>query len=174
MDSGHAEPRVAELFRNGVSRRRVDPPLRPRQRTRRRAARCRRLPARDLLVSLEGVPVAKSVHAVQTRLPRLALVDLELLPVVALGRDQGAASYQAARIVAHRHLPRAAALGGRALQPNAPAPVVARGTCSPPPGAARTPPPGAAPSRRAGPSPAPASPDRARRCGPRSSRTRGW
>ena len=75
------------------------------------------------------------MHAVQARLARLALVDLELLPVAALGRDQGAATHQAARlveqralrVVAHRHLARAPALGRRALQPDARTPIVARG-----------------------------------------------
>ena len=80
VDSGHAEPRVSEFFCNGPSRRRVDPPPRPRQRAPRRATRRRCVPARDLLIPLEGVPVSKSMHAVKTRLPRLALVDLELLP----------------------------------------------------------------------------------------------
>ena len=76
------------------------------------------------------VSMPKSVHAVQARLPRLALVDLELLPVVAPRRDQGAATHLAPRLVeqlplpgvAHRHLPRTATLGDRALEPDTPAP----------------------------------------------------
>ena len=65
----------------------------------------------------------------------LTLVYLQLLPVVAVRRDERAAPHQPARLVqqsplrrvAHRHLARAAALGGRALQADAVAPVVARG-----------------------------------------------
>ena len=75
---------MAEFPCDGLARRGVDPPPRPRERSPRRAARRRRLPTRDLFVPLEGIRVSKSVHAVQARVPCLALVDLQLLLVGAL------------------------------------------------------------------------------------------
>jgi len=112
---------MAEFPGYGLPRVPIDPPLRSGQRPLPRPARGRRLPARDLFVAASGIAVAQPMHPVQPRRPRPVLVDLQLLSVAAVRRDQRTASRQLPRLVEQpalavvqdRHLARAAALRRR-------------------------------------------------------------
>ena len=125
---------VTELPGYPHPRRRVDAPSLSPERAPRRPARGGRLPAGQVLVSVESIRMPQSMHAVEARRPGLVLVDALLLRVVAPRRDQRAAPGEAPRLVEeltlfvlqHRDLPRAAALGGGRLHRDAVAAVGVR------------------------------------------------